>query len=61
MAILVGDLVGFGMARMYSLYGENTGRTVEVFREAETAERWFDAHEGAASPVRRSSHQTGSK
>jgi hypothetical protein len=48
MAILVGDLVGFGMARMYSLYGENTGRTVEVFREAETAERWFDAHEGSA-------------
>ena len=42
MAIVVGDLVGFGMGRMYSLYGENAGRTIEVFREVRAAEGWLD-------------------
>jgi hypothetical protein len=54
MAILVGDLVGFGMARMYSLYGDNAGRTVEVFRNCDAADRWLDAQaERQRSRVRR--------
>ena len=41
-AVVANSEAAFGMARMYAIASEETGQTVEVFRDLKVAEAWLD-------------------
>jgi hypothetical protein len=41
-AIVANSEAAFGMARMYAIASEETGQTIEVFRDMDAAEAWLD-------------------
>jgi hypothetical protein len=40
-AIVANSDIAFGLSRMYAIYAEGRGQTVEVFRTIEEAEAWL--------------------
>jgi hypothetical protein len=41
-AIVANSEAAFGMARMYAIASENSGQTIQVFRDIEAAEAWLN-------------------
>ena len=41
-AIVASSDIAYGMSRMFSLYAESSGQTVQVFRTMEEANEWLD-------------------
>jgi hypothetical protein len=46
-AILVADTAGYGVGLMYAIFGDSIERTIEIFTDLDTAERWLDRQTGA--------------
>jgi hypothetical protein len=51
-AVVVGSDVGYGVGRMYEIFSEQAGHTVQVFRELDEALRWLGVEGGAAAAGR---------
>jgi len=43
-AIVADEDTLFGMARMFSIFAEHDGISVEVFRDIDSARRWLESH-----------------
>ena len=50
-ALVAGDDVSFGMARMYAIASESQGQTIQVFRQLEGAKAWLGVSETSARTI----------
>jgi hypothetical protein len=45
-AVVANSEAAFGMARMYAIASEETGQTIQVFRDMSAAEAWLNLESG---------------